>query len=139
MKDSDFFKASGAKHAEARDAADELHAHYVSEGNKSGAGNEGAAHRKVASHFKKLSKAHGDLADLHAQQSEDCEKAERDHLNKIRPDSITSVPFSDAPDSAFGIRAIPRPGQPDLNAGARIDKAAVPAQFRHLLLAEDEL
>ena len=51
---------------------------------------------------------------------------------KIVPDNISSTIPTDVP---FGIRSVSRPGQPDLG----IDKAAVPAQFQHLVELNDEV
>jgi len=51
------------------------------------------------------------------------------------PDRFSVIAPSDAPDSAFGIRAVVRPGQPEFSK-ATLD--AIPAEFRHLVEISDE-
>ena len=55
-------------------------------------------------------------------------------LNKIKPDSFSSIIPSDVPD--FGFRAVSRSGAPPMNNV--INKVNVPAEFQHLLSNMEE-
>jgi hypothetical protein len=106
-------------------------------------------HRAAEKCFKARGADFSDAAEAHGTMADACEKDAENHmanckalkaaiaadLAKLRPDSISSVAGSDAPAEAFGIRAVPRPGAPDRGA---FDKAAVPAEFRHLLGTSEE-
>lgn len=94
------------------------------------------AHDSAAKAHAKFAKISADYSAFHAGCANDCEKSEQDRLGKtIMPDRISGVIPSDAP-APFGIRAVPRTGQP--TPGGTIDKTSVAPQFRHLLSNLDE-
>jgi hypothetical protein len=104
---------------------------------KAAAKNDSPVYAKAAGHFGKMAATHKAAALYHGAAA----KAADDELGKtLRPDSISGVPRTDAPDSAFGIRAVPRPGQPELGTG--LDKAtldSISPMFRHLVETGDEV
>jgi hypothetical protein len=98
----------------------------------------GAAHQQISA----IHKARGDddLAVAHGHASDacmECDKALDDFLSKtLVPDSVSSVPPTDTPESGFGILARPprmvlRNGQ----ASEELQKLAanVPVEFQHLI------
>ena len=90
---------------------------------------------KIASECGGMSKCFSESADYHKRASE-AAKAAVDELGKTRrPDGISSIPLSDAPDSAFGFRAVPRHGSPRTPEAENL--AGVPEQFKHLLRISD--
>jgi len=89
-------------------------------------------HHAAAKSHAQFAKDHAGYAEFHKSAAAECMKAHESNMNKIAPDNFSSVIPSDAP---FGIRSVPRPGQPDLD----LDKSAIPVQFRHLVEFGDEV
>ncbi len=123
-------KAAAEHHAALADHSSKLEECFSGMGKAAGEP-DGAMYHKVASHFGAMAKVHADASDAHAGFASDCEKAAEADLNKRVPDSISSVIPSDVP--AFGIRSVPRTGQPDLAKTI----ARVPEQFRHLVSMDE--
>jgi hypothetical protein len=108
-------------------------------------------HRSAEKCFKAMGDKFADAAAAHGAMADSCTKAASDHLqncdalktaiaqdlDKIIPDSISSVSRMDTPVEGFGITAIPRTGAPDPN----LDKASrdrIAPQFRHLIGISDQ-
>lgn len=96
---------------------------------------ESKMYQSIADEHQTMAKNHQAASEFHGQCADECAKAVEDSLNKIRPDSISSVARLDAPSESFGIRAYPRAGAP---AVAAIDKANIPLQFRHLIASDPD-
>jgi len=105
----------------------------------------GKQHEQLAACFKSRGDDFQDVATAHSQAAAVCadgvdaSKSLDDTLSKgMIPDSISGIPRSDVPDSGFGIRAIPRTGQPDPSGLDKAEIDAVNPMFRHLVqTAED--
>jgi hypothetical protein len=85
----------------------------------------GEHHKTMAAHHEKLSSLHKGYADHHATQSEACAKAMDADLTKM-------VPLGDISGVTPGIRAVPRPGQ------QQIQKVNVDPTFSHLFSVDEE-
>lgn len=97
---------------------------------------DSTTYSEISSTHGALAKSHTAHAAFHKTASEACSKAQQDALAKtVVPDRISSVIPRDAPDSAFGIRAVVRPGQPSIE---RSTLDAIAPQFRHLVGTGDE-
>jgi hypothetical protein len=109
-------------------------------------------HIKAAHEHKNLSKsceeagrhdeanAHAALSNHHTSAAEKCLACSKEAMKTVtadlgKADGITSTIPSNVPTEGFGIRAVPRTGQPELGG---IDRASIPPQFRHLTEIGDE-
>ncbi len=106
-------------------------------------------HRNAEKCFAGMGKGFEKAAEAHGMMGASCEKAAANHLAnakaikssidedlaRIVPDGVSSIAKTDAPETAFGIRAVPRHGQP-------LDREDVtknvPPVFRHLVSGGDE-
>jgi hypothetical protein len=90
--------------------------------------------KDVAAEHENMAQHHENAAAYHVDNCKAMKAADVEFSKRLVPDNISSVASSNAPSEAFGIRAIPRPGQPDPN----LEKAAVPPEFRHLVEISEE-
>jgi hypothetical protein len=98
---------------------------------KASGGDDGEMYKSMADEHGKMCKTHTDAAAYHTECAQECAKAHADSLNKTVPDGFSSIAPSDVP---FGIRSVPRAGQPELSKGAGVvDASSVPLEFRHLI------
>jgi hypothetical protein len=86
-------------------------------------------HKSMAKELRRSADYHGKCAASMAEAA----SAEKAAQNRIAPDRVSSVATSDAP---IGIKAVPRIGAPAMPSA--IDKAAIPAQFSHLISSMEE-
>src|SRR5579863_3108067 len=102
-------QAASENHAKLADACGDVSKCFSSM-SKAAPSSDGETYAKIASAFDKMAKVHAAAADAHAGFADDCEKAHQDALEKtLVPDRFSSI----APSDNFGIRAVPRNGQPD--------------------------
>ena len=120
-----------ANHTEMATRHERLSKYFASMG-KAALADGGTTFDAIADEHATIAKTHASMAKFHKESADACAKAVEADLAKLQPDSISSVTPSDVP--PFGIRAIPRPGQPE----KAVDKAAVPAAFRYLVSNGDE-
>jgi hypothetical protein len=86
----------------------------------------------------KSARSNEDAAAFHSAAMADCDKAEKDALNKIVPDGISGIPRSDVPAGGFGIRAIPRAGMPDPSGLDKGQIDSINPMFRHLVQTNED-
>ena len=107
----------------------------------------GEGHRAAEKCFKAMGKDFAEAASAHGAMADSCEKGAAYHesctkvlkasiaadLEKLVPDNFRGTIPSDVP--GFGIRAIPRPGGPELPTA--LDKSAIDPRFRHLITTDE--
>jgi len=88
----------------------------------------------ASNHHAAIAKAHEDAAAFHSENCKTLKSAVEADLNKLQRDGYSSVIPSDVP-PAFGIRAVPRAGGPELPTA--LDKSAIDPRFRHLITTDE--
>jgi len=89
---------------------------------------------RIAAHCGTMKKIHSDAADYHAS----CAKSDSDQPGKtIQPDSISSIPRTDVPESGFGFFAIPRRGAPPVSELDKTVLDRIAPEFRHLISSDE--
>jgi hypothetical protein len=94
--------------------------------------------QKIASEHSRMAEHHEEAAAYHLGCCKTMKAAIESDLQKLQPDRVSAIAFSDVPADGFGmtarIRAVPRAGAPSPNS----DLAKVPEQFRHLVESTED-